>query len=253
MANSKLIIGNWKMNGGLGHTDLAKTIADGVKALAPINVEVAVCPPFTLLSLISQALTAEKVHFGAQDCHTAVSGAHTGDISAAMIAEFGAKYVLVGHSERRANHNETSELIAQKAQAAINAGLIPVICVGETEAERLSGNAVSIVLSQIDASLPEGCNASQVVVAYEPVWAIGTGRVASVQDIEEMHEAIRGNLARKFTDAAQIPLLYGGSVNASNADQILAVANVDGALVGGASLKAPDFMAIITAAHSIVG
>lgn len=253
MANSKLIIGNWKMNGAIGHSELAKAIAEGFKELAAKNVEVAVCPPFTLLSLISQTLEGENVHFGAQDCHTVVSGAHTGDISATMIAEFGAKFVLVGHSERRANHKEASELIAQKAQAAINAGLIPVICVGETETERLSGNAVPIVLSQIDVSLPDGCNASQIVIAYEPVWAIGTGRVASVQDIEEMHQSIRGNLAAKYADAAKIPLLYGGSVNAGNAGQILSVANVDGALVGGASLKAADFLAIIAAAQSIVG
>ncbi|KAF0186383.1 MAG: triosephosphate isomerase (TIM) [Hyphomonadaceae bacterium] len=253
MSGKKLIIGNWKMNGGIGHVELAKAIIEGVNGVNAKNVDVAICPPFTLLPLIGQVVAHGKVSFGAQDCHTAASGAHTGDISAAMIAEFGAKFVLVGHSERRANHNEASALIAQKARAALDAGLVPVICVGETEAERLSGDAVPIVLSQIAASLPIDCTPEQIVIAYEPVWAIGTGRVASTQDIEEMHKAIRDSLNSKFANAQIIPLLYGGSVNAANAEQILAVNNVDGALVGGASLKAPDFMDIISAAHSIVG
>jgi len=253
MANSKLIIGNWKMNGSLGSAELANAIALAVKTLDPVNVEVVICPPFTLLSLVGQILNESDVHFGAQDCHTAVSGAHTGDVSALMVAELGAKYVLVGHSERRANHNEQSELIAQKAQAAISEGLKPVICVGETEGERLSGEAIKTVLSQIDNSLPIGCNEEQIVIAYEPVWAIGTGRVASNDDIKEMHEAIRNHLGPKFPRADKIKLLYGGSVNASNAEQILAVSNVDGALVGGASLKAQDFMKIVEAAISIVG
>lgn len=253
MSGLKLIVGNWKMNGSLAHKDLAQEIIAGVKELGAENVEAAICPPFTILGLIGAVCQGTKVEFGAQDCHFENSGAHTGDISSVMIKELEAKYVILGHSERRANHNETSELVAKKAKAAIANGLKPIICVGETEAQRLSGSAIEVVLKQVEESLPQDCKDSEIVIAYEPVWAIGTGRVASVDDIDEMHNAIRAKLSTIFSSSQIIPLLYGGSVNAGNSAEILKISNVDGALVGGASLKAPDFLQIIKSAKNIVG
>lgn len=253
MTVGKHIIGNWKMNGGLGQVDLFAQIANKTADLAPKNVTVAICPPFTILNHLCNAAKETAVIIGAQDCHNAVNGAHTGDISATMLCEIGAKIVILGHSERRANHDESSDLVAQKATTALAGALKPIICVGETEAQRLSGDAINVVLDQIEKSIPKNCKAEDIIIAYEPVWAIGTGRVASPEDIEEMHFAIRGALAELFENAQIVPILYGGSVNGANASTILAIANVDGALVGGASLKPDDFAAIISAAKNIVG
>ena len=237
-----LIAGNWKMNG------LSNAIAE-VEALiakfdgsAPDDRDVLICPPVTLVAQFAAAFSDEAIQIGGQDCHANVSGAHTGDVSAQMLADVGAAYVIVGHSERRADHAETSELVQAKAAAALNAGLTPIICVGETEAERKAGRALDVVGEQLKGSLPE--TRDEFVIAYEPVWAIGTGLTPTNDDIAEVHAFIRG-LA---PDGVRI--LYGGSVKPSNAVEILAIKNVDGALVGGASLKADDFYPIVMAAPS---
>ena len=237
----KLIAGNWKMNGdraALGEIDLISRAADA----AP-GVDVAICPPFTLIA----PSTGRGVAIGAQDVHRAQSGAHTGCISAAMLVEAGAELAIVGHSERRADQHETDAEVRAKAGAAIAAGLTAIVCVGETEAERDAGSAVTVVEAQLSGSLPAA--AERLVVAYEPVWAIGTGRTPSIADVAEMHAAIRKVLVALYGDAGKgVRILYGGSVKPSNAAELLAVANVDGALVGGASLKAADFAPIIAAA-----
>ncbi len=201
--------------------------------------ELLICPPATLLRAMSEAAAGTSIATGGQDCHGSISGAHTGDISAEMIMDAGAQYVIVGHSERRTDHGEQSDLVQQKAQAAHRAGLTPIVCVGETKEQREGGEAVTIVLAQIASSLPT--TKGTVVVAYEPVWAIGTGLVPTNDDIAEMHEALRKMLG------ADIRLLYGGSVKPGNAAEILTLENVDGALVGGASLKATDFAGIANA------
>ena len=234
----KLIAGNWKMNG----LSAAKAEIDQLSAkCTPANLEKAdilICPPAPILSLIADAGKSAAIAAGGQDCHANTSGAHTGDISCEMLKDAGATYVIVGHSERRADHAESDEQVLNKAKAAQGAGLMPIICVGETEAERKSGKAVSVVLSQLKGSLPED---GPRVIAYEPVWAIGTGLVPTLDDIAEMHSAIR-----EFV-GPDTHILYGGSVKPGNAAEILTVANVDGALVGGASLKADDFFGIIDA------
>ncbi|WP_421791547.1 triose-phosphate isomerase [Hyphobacterium sp.] len=237
MTRRMLIAGNWKMNG------LSRSLAFFDALQPPVatrpDLDVLVCPPATLLA--AAAAKAGPVHIGAQDCHSHESGAHTGDISAAMIKDAGAAYVIVGHSERRADHGETSETVKAKAVAAQMAGLVPIICVGETKNERDAGKARSVVGEQLDASLPDE---APYVVAYEPVWAIGTGLTASTDDIADMHAFIR--LQLKAGDGIQI--LYGGSMKPANASAILALEDVDGGLIGGASLKADDFTAIIQAA-----
>jgi triosephosphate isomerase len=237
-----LIAGNWKMNGrradGLA---LAKAIAAGAGGL---KAELLACPPATLLAPIGEALKGAAVALGAQDCHAAPSGAYTGDIAAPMLADLGCRYVILGHSERRAGHGESDTLVRAKAQAALAAGLIAIVCLGETEAERDRGEALTVVGRQLAGSLPEGARAADIVVAYEPVWAIGTGRTPSAADIEAVHAHLRHGLAGRFADAGAVRLLYGGSVKPANAREILALANVNVALVGGASLKAEDFLAI---------
>jgi triosephosphate isomerase (TIM) len=249
LASGKLIVGNWKMNGLGASVAEARAIAEGVSALDPAIARAVICPPATLLAAFSNALQGAKLALGGQDCHANASGAHTGDVSAAMLADAGASYVIVGHSERRTNHGETSEMVQAKANAAIAAGLLPIICVGETEAQRDSGQAETVVLDQVLKSLPADCRAEQICIAYEPVWAIGTGRVPSVEDIEAMHGAIRTILVERFgqTDGYHIFILYGGSVNSSNATLLLSILNVNGALVGGASLKAESFLSIVNA------
>ncbi len=238
----QLIAGNWKMFGKLA--DVA-AYAAAMKA-APAHVDLLVCPPFTLLDRFSTALQGGAVALGGQDCHASPQGAHTGDIAAPMLAESGAAYVILGHSERRTGHGESNAVIRAKAEAAIAAGLIPIICVGETEAEREAGEAEAVVRSQLQHSLPPG---GAGVVAYEPVWAIGTGRTPTEDDVAAMHAAIRAALlAQLGAEGAQTRILYGGSVKPGNAASLLALPEVGGALVGGASLKAEDFLAIANAA-----
>ncbi len=244
MAQGKFIIGNWKMNGDFAHKELAEAIIASSTDKLSDNLMVGICPPFPYLSYFSDVIGGSKVQLGAQDCHFNEKGAHTGDVSAAMLKEVGCKIAIVGHSERRANHFESDEIVCAKAKAVLSKGMTPIICVGETDEQRKSGKAIEVVLGQVSASCPG--ESSDIVVAYEPVWAIGTGNVASVQDIEEMHLAIRERLVSIYGAAGEgVKILYGGSVNAANAKEILAIANVDGALVGGASLKAADFSTII--------
>jgi triosephosphate isomerase len=198
-----------------------------------------------LLTTVSAAIAGRPVALGAQDCHGSVSGAHTGDVSASMLADAGCTYVIVGHSERRHDHGETDATVKAKATAAQAAGLVAIICVGETEAERNADRHLAVVERQVLASIPDDATAADTVVAYEPVWAIGTGRTATVADIAAMHAHIRALLARRLASGADVRILYGGSVKPGNATEIMAVADVDGALVGGASLKAEDFRAIV--------
>ncbi len=209
------------------------------------KVDLLICPPATLLFPAAAAMIGSKVAIGAQDCHPNPSGAHTGDISAEMLADAGATAVIVGHSERRTDHHESDALIRLKAQAAWRAGLVAIVCVGETQAERDAGRTLEVIGNQLAGSLPDGVTASNTVVAYEPVWAIGTGLTPTTKDVEEVHGFIRGKLRDRFSDEGdRLRILYGGSVKPSNAAELMAVANVDGALVGGASLKADDFLAI---------
>lgn len=244
----KLIAGNWKMNGSAAMTrDLIGALTAKAAADAPA-CDVAVCPPYPFLGAAAAALAGSPVALGAQDCAVKVSGAHTGDVAAEMLADVGCRYAIVGHSERRADHGESDALIAAKAAAAHRAGLIAVICIGETEAERVAGRALDVASAQLAGSIPAGATAENTVIAYEPVWAIGTGKTATPADVAEMHAHIRSQLAGKIADADKVRILYGGSVKASNAAELLAVDNVDGALVGGASLVAADFWAIVEAA-----
>ncbi len=241
----KLAAGNWKMNGS------AAALAE-VKALAEAHptpgCEVLLCPPATLIAQMVWHAKDTPVMVGGQDCHPKASGAHTGDVSALMLADAGAGHVILGHSERRADHGETDALVAAKVQAAWAAGLVAVICVGETEGERDAGRALDVVAAQLAGSVPDGATAANTVIAYEPVWAIGTGRTPTLPEIAEVHGFLRRALtARLGAEAAGMRLLYGGSVKPSNAAEIFAVADVDGALVGGASLKAADFGAIVAA------
>ena len=210
------------------------------------GVEALLCVPATLLALAAEAVHASALKVGGETCHPAESGAHTGDISAEMLADAGASHVIVGHSERRTDHGETNEIVAAQAEAALRAGLTPIICIGESLDQRKAGETLDFVASQIAGSIPDGAEADQIVLAYEPIWAIGTGEVASPAQIDEVHTAIRARLADRFgADAAsRIPLLYGGSMKPGNAAEILDVADVNGGLIGGASLKAEDFLAI---------
>ena len=239
----KLAAGNWKMNGL--RADLAELTALAEASPTP-SCDVLICPPATLVAEAADRMRGTSVMIGAQDCHVAESGAHTGDVSAAMLADAGASHVIVGHSERRTDHRETDDRVRAKANAGLAAGLTPIVCLGESLAERESGRTLEIIGGQLEGSLPEG---SEFVVAYEPVWAIGTGKVATLGQIEEVHGFLRTRLAELLgTQAADaIPLLYGGSVKAANAAEIFGVDNVDGALVGGASLKAADFAPIVEA------
>ncbi len=235
------------MNGLKASVSELSALSKMLETSAAASCDVLVCPPFTMLASFSDQADAE-IFIGAQDCHSAASGAHTGDISAEMIADAGATHIIVGHSERRADHDETSTQVAQKAAAAHRAGLTAIVCVGETEQERDEGKTVSIVLSQLADSLPPSSTASNIVIAYEPVWAIGTGRTPTTQDVAEVHAALRSALIDRFSEAgSSIAILYGGSVKPSNAHELMAVDNVNGALVGGASLKATDFNGIIDA------
>jgi triosephosphate isomerase len=241
-----LIAGNWKMNGLAASLAEAKAVAAG---LGGTGARVALCPPATLIAQMKWALNGAAVLVGAQDCHAEASGAFTGDISAEQLADAGAALVILGHSERRAGHGETDALVADKARAALRAGLEPVVCVGETLDQRRAGEALTVVTAQVRGSLPAELSGKAFSVAYEPVWAIGTGLTPTTPEIEEVHRAIRASLVEMFGEAGRAPaILYGGSVKPSNAAEILHADEVGGALVGGASLKAFDFLGIVAAA-----
>ncbi len=238
-----LAAGNWKMNGTAASLDEARALVS--EFLSP-DCDILICPPATLLSRMAETAAGTAIAVGAQDCHTNPSGAHTGDISAEMIADAGGTYVIVGHSERRADHGESSAEIRAKAMAVWSAGLAAIICVGETLEEREAGRTIEVVRGQLVGSVPDGANGQNTVIAYEPVWAIGTGKVPTLPEIAEVHDDIREELTARFgADAQEVRLLYGGSVKPSNAHEIFGVPNVDGALVGGASLKADDFGKIV--------
>jgi triosephosphate isomerase (TIM) len=243
-----LVAGNWKMNGlsaSLAEMEAMRKAADAGEAG---GAELLVCPPFTLLAQAAWKLKGGKLALGAQDCAAQASGAFTGDISAPMLKDSGAAYVIVGHSERRILHSETNALVRAKAEAALKAGLIAIVCIGETLAERDEGRAASVVIEQLRDSLPAEATSDNVVIAYEPVWAIGTGLTPTSRDISTVHNAIRELLrSSRGSDGARMRILYGGSVKPSNARELLHLENVDGALVGGASLKATDFLAIAAA------
>jgi triosephosphate isomerase len=237
---TKLVAGNWKMN-GLRQDGMMLARALGERATAAgaaLGCELLVCPPATLLSTVGGILVGSAIALGGQDCHAAPKGAYTGDVSAEMLADLGCSYVILGHSERRHGHGETDAVVRGKVGGAWRAGLVPILCVGETQAQRQAGKAVDVVSSQLAGSIPDDAAAATLVVAYEPVWAIGTGLTATTDDIAAMHAEIRSRLP------AGTRILYGGSVNPKNADAILSLPEVDGALVGGASLNAEDFWTI---------
>jgi triosephosphate isomerase len=242
----KLAAGNWKMNGLM--SQLAELDQLASSHPAP-SVDLLICPPTTLIASAAQRTANSALKIGGQDCHTAVSGAHTGDIAADMLKDAGATSVLLGHSERREDHGEDDSLVCAKTSAAQAAGLIAVVCIGETLAQREAGETLAVIKTQLTGSIPAEAHAETLVVAYEPVWAIGTGKIPTLEEIAEVHDFIRAELTARFGAdfADRIRLLYGGSVKPGNAAEIFAVSNVDGALVGGASLKAADFSGIITA------
>ncbi|SMY07869.1 triose-phosphate isomerase [Flavimaricola marinus] len=240
----KLAAGNWKMN---GTSESLSEIAALIAAHPNPSVDVLLCPPATLIAAASTAKGSHALGLGGQDCHANVSGAHTGDLSAQMLKDAGASYVIVGHSERRTDHGETSDLVRAKAEAATQAGLTAIICIGETLAQREAGETLAILDEQLQASVPDSATAATTVIAYEPVWAIGTGLTPTEAQIGEVHAALHSALGQRFGDGGDFSLLYGGSVKGSNAAQIFAIPHVHGALVGGASLKAADFSPIVTA------
>jgi triosephosphate isomerase len=238
-----LIAGNWKMNGLKSSMAEFEAMLKGAPAVAA-TADLLICPPATLVSSFAAKASA-SLAVGAQDCHPKPSGAHTGDISAEMLADAGAKAIIVGHSERRADHAESDALVRQKAEAVWRAGLVAIVCIGETQGQRDAGQTLHVCGTQLTGSLPDASRAVNLVVAYEPVWAIGTGLTPTPEDVEQVHAFIRKSLGDRFgAEGARMRILYGGSVKPSNAAELMAVANVNGALVGGASLKAADFLAI---------
>jgi triosephosphate isomerase (TIM) len=244
----KLIAGNWKMNGlKADGVALASDLAARMKAAGTVKFDLLVCPPFPLLFPVADAIKGSGVVLGAQNCSDKAKGAYTGDVAPAMLVDTGATYVILGHSERRNGWGETDAQIKAKAVAANEANLVTIVCVGELEAERVAGKQNAVVGAQLAGSVPDGATAANTVIAYEPVWAIGTGKTATPDDVKEMHAFIRAELVKRFADGAAFRILYGGSVNAANAEQLMAVDNVDGALVGGASLKPADFWTIAAA------
>jgi triosephosphate isomerase (TIM) len=240
-----LIAGNWKMNGLTSSMAEFEAMLKGAPALAA-KADLLICPPATLVSAFAaKAQGSKALTVGAQDCHPKASGAHTGDISAEMLADAGATAIIVGHSERRADHGESDTLVRQKAEAAWRAGLVAIVCIGETQRQRDASQTLDVCGTQLTQSLPDACRADNLVVAYEPVWAIGTGLTPTARDVEQVHAHIRRLLSERFgAEGSRMRILYGGSVKPSNATELMAVANVNGALVGGASLKAADFLAI---------
>jgi triosephosphate isomerase len=239
-----LIAGNWKMNGLKSSQAEFDAMREGAAAVVD-KADLLVCPPATLIAAFAERAQGSKLAVGAQDCDPKPSGAHTGDLSAEMLADSGASAIIVGHSERRADHGETDAIVRQKAEAAWRAGLTAIVCIGETQAQRDAGQTLDVCAGQLKGSLPDGATSANLVVAYEPVWAIGTGLTPTAKDVEQVHQFIRGVLTVRFNaEGGKIRILYGGSVKPSNAAELMAVANVNGALVGGASLKAADFLAI---------
>lgn len=242
----KLVAGNWKMHGN--HQANAELL-DGIQGARPFGCDVAVCVPFPYLSEVALALTSSDVRWGAQDCSSYEQGAYTGEVSAGMLQEFGCRYVIVGHSERRQYHAESDQLVADKAKAALAKGITPIVCVGETLAQREAGETESVVKRQLSAVIHAlGHCAGEMVVAYEPVWAIGTGKVATPEQAQAVHAVLRAQLRAATARADQMTLLYGGSVKPDNAAILFAQADIDGGLIGGAALKASDFVAICRAA-----
>jgi triosephosphate isomerase len=239
-----LVAGNWKMNGlKASAAELGKVMAGAGDLWT--KVDLMICPPATLVMTFAHVALGSRIEIGAQDCHAEPSGAFTGDISAEMLADLGARAVIVGHSERRTLHKETDAEVRAKALAAWRAGLTAIVCIGETRAEREADRTLDVLGRQLDGSLPDGLAAARLVVAYEPVWAIGTGLTPTAADVAQAHEFIRKRIVERHGAACNaVRILYGGSVKPSNAKELLAVANVDGALVGGASLKAEDFLGI---------
>ena len=244
-----LVAGNWKMNGLRAQLAEALRVRDALSSSGANGAaDVMICPPATLLPPLAEAARGSKLLIGAQDCHPAAAGAHTGDISAEMLADAGALAVIVGHSERRFGHGELDRSVRRKAQAAHRAGLTAIVCIGETAGERAAGLTLEVVRRQLQGSLPDGANAANTAVAYEPVWAIGTGRTPSAADVAQVHRVIREALVVRFgPEGDAIRILYGGSVNPGNARELLLIDDVNGALVGGASLKASDLLAIVAA------
>lgn len=245
----KLAAGNWKMNGLAGSIAELEALIGGVGS--DPGCDVLICPPVTLITRFVERASGSPIAIGGQDCHAEVSGAHTGDVSAEMLKDAGATHVILGHSERRSDHGEDSATVNAKTSAAWRAGLTAIVCIGESEAERDTGQTLAIVGEQLARSLPDGASSSNTVIAYEPLWAIGTGRTPSGEDIAIVHQAIRDMLEKRFgSEGSSIRILYGGSMNPGNAAEIMAIRNVDGGLVGGASLKAADFLQVIAAASS---
>jgi len=243
-----LVAGNWKMNGTSASLDELRMIGDGFMRGLDAQTEALVCVPATLLARAAEVLSRTPVRAGGEDCHANSSGAHTGDISAEMLKDAGASHVIVGHSERRTDHGESDATVHAKAEAAWRAGLIAIICIGETNDQRQAGDTLDVLSRQIEGSVPESASAANTIIAYEPVWAIGTGLTPTADDVAKAHAHIRGRLVERLGEAAKsMRILYGGSVKPSNAVELLGVANVDGALVGGASLKAADFLGIAEA------
>lgn len=244
-----LVAGNWKMNGlkaAAAEVQALQTALAG--PLARVAADVMIAPPATLLSHLADTTAGSAIQLAGQDCHAKASGAHTGDISAEMLKDCGAQAVIVGHSERRADHGEIDPIVRAKAEAAHRAGMVAIVCIGETRAEREAGQTLDVVGGQLAGSVPDGASPQNTVVAYEPVWAIGTGLTPTPEDVALVHAAIRNDLVERFGRHGEaIRILYGGSVKPDNAKTLLSVANVNGALVGGASLKAQDFTAIIRA------
>lgn len=252
---SKLVIGNWKMHGGLrGNEALLRSLTQGTKAMPP-GLRVGLCVPFPYLAQAESLLGGSRIEWGAQDLSSHEEGAFTGEVSASMVADFGSRYAIVGHSERREYHREGAILVAEKAERALAAGLTPIVCVGETKEEREFAFTERVLCAQLDAVLDRLSveQASSLVLAYEPVWAIGSGSSASCADVRDVHQFLRRHLARKGEAVARIPVLYGGSVKPDNAAALFSVPEVDGGLIGGASLDAAQFLAICEAAASAIG
>ncbi len=242
-----LVAGNWKMNGGLAMMKEPRLLS-GMLNDVKLNCGVMICPPAVLLSQLKTMFKGSRIRLGGQDCHWEPSGAHTGDISAEMLKEAGCTAVIVGHSERRANHGETDEMVAKKAKAAHRAGLTAIICIGETLEQRQARQTLEVVSRQLSGSLPEASTAENTIIAYEPVWAIGTGLTPTTAEVADVHTHIRADLSKLMREeGAGTRILYGGSVKPSNASELMRAANVNGALVGGASLKAADFIGVIKA------
>jgi triosephosphate isomerase len=245
MTRRPLVAGNWKMNGLRASLSELDEIARGYTAALRAEADLLICPPAPLIAEAAARMSAKHILIGGQDCHPKASGAHTGDVSAEMLKDAGANYVVVGHSERRADHGETDAVVRAKTEAAWRAGLTAIVCVGERKEQREAGKALSVVHEQLMGSIPDGASPDKLVVAYEPVWAIGTGLTPTPGDVAEMHASIRAELGKRFgADGTATRILYGGSVKPDNAHELIIQVDVDGALVGGASLKALDFLAI---------